>query len=136
MRDTVEITQTTAQSPGRQRCQITCTRVGEPERQRVTYRVTVTNRSDTTVERWALSFVLPTGTHAFGDGTEFDITPDGSTGTHNTPDLFEIEHLGNAYTCAATWPLSPSQDAAVLITLHGPNCHARTAEPQALNVIS
>jgi len=89
-----------------QRCRIDCVRVGEPERRRAVFRLTVTNCSDVVVRRWAMSFALPAGTHAYGEGTEFDIAPESSAAS-GRPGLFEVECLGDAYVCAATWDLAP-----------------------------
>jgi len=84
-----------------QRCQVDCVSMGEPERQRAEFRLTVTNCSDAVVRRWAMSFALPAGTHAYGDGTEFDIAPE-SYAASGRPALFEVECLGDVYVCAAT----------------------------------
>ncbi|MFJ1561550.1 hypothetical protein [Streptomyces mirabilis] len=135
MSETTEVPRSIVRSQTRQRCQIDCTRVGEPERRRTVFRVTVTNCSDTAVQRWALSFTLPAGTHAYGDGTEFDITPDRST-ADSRPELFEVECLGNAYTCAATWDLAPGAQAAILVTVHAPKGDTRSSAPQGLSILS
>jgi hypothetical protein len=118
-----------------QRCQIDCVRVGEPERRRAVFRLTVTNRSEVAVGRWAMSFNLPPGTHAYGKGTEFDIAPEISAAS-GPPAVFEVECLGDVYLCAATWDLAPGARAAVRVTVHGPDCLTRSSRPQGLSVLS
>ncbi|MET7390663.1 hypothetical protein ACFYPT_37750 [Streptomyces sp. NPDC005529] len=134
MRTTAQAPWSNVPSSTGQRCVVHCTGIGEPQRQWATFRLTVTNRSDKAVSRWALSFTLPASAHAYGDGAEFDIIPESST-TNSRPDLFEIEHLGSAYICAATWNLAPGTHADILVTVHGPTCHAQSYEPQDLSIL-
>ncbi|MEW2118989.1 hypothetical protein AB0945_28115 [Streptomyces sp. NPDC005474] len=118
-----------------QRCRIDCVRVGEPELRRAEFRLTVTNDSDAVVPRWAMSFALPAGAHAYGDGTEFDIAPEISA-VSGRPALFEVECLGDVYMCAATWDLAPGAQAAVRVTVHSPNGLPMSSGPQGLSVLS
>ncbi|WP_435224457.1 hypothetical protein [Streptomyces sp. Tue6028] len=131
MSETVEAPRAEVQ----QRCQVDCVRIGEPERRRAEFLLTVTNCSDVMVGRWAMTFALPVGTHAYGDGTEFDISPEISTAS-SRPALFEVECLGDVYVCAATWELAPGAQAAVRVTVHGPNCMPRSFGPKGLSILS
>jgi hypothetical protein len=135
MSETVEV----ERSRSAQRWEIGCARVGEPQPRRAVFRLTVTNTSDALVRRWAMSFVLPAGTHARGEGVEFDIAPEASAAA-GRPGLFEVECLGDVYVCAATWDLAPGAQAAVRVTVHGPNGLALSSSsssgPQGLSVLS
>lgn len=75
--------------------QVECTLVEEPVPGHGVFRVTVTNESDVLVQRWAVSFSLPAGTHAYGDGTEFDIEPE-TSGAQDLPSPFEVDCLGDS----------------------------------------
>ncbi|MHB9863420.1 hypothetical protein [Streptomyces sp. YIM S03343] len=97
--------------------------------------MTVTNTSNAPVRRWAVSFALPAGCHAYGQGTGFDITPE-PRAAGELPALFEVDCLGDVYTCAATWHLAPGAQASLLITVHGPDPAVRPCGPQQLNVLS
>lgn len=99
------------------------------------FRLTVTNDSDVLVHRWAVSFSLPAGTHAHGEGVEFDIDPETSK-AHGLPDLFEVDCLGEAYLCSATWSLPPGEQATVMVTVHGGNRLGTSGGPQGFKVFA
>ena len=99
------------------------------------FRLTVANDSDVLVQRWAVSFNLPAGAHAYGEGTEFDIHPETSR-TRGLPSLFEVDCLGDAYWCSATWLLPPGGQAAIMVTVHGENPLEPSGGPQGFRVFA
>jgi hypothetical protein len=97
--------------------------------------VTVINTSDVVVPHWALGFALPAGTHARGEGTEFDITAD----RHALGDragVFQVECLGDSYVCASTADLAPGAQFVIGVTVHCPGGDARSVRPTGLTLFS
>ena len=131
MTDTLEPTE----SRTRQLWRVDCKLTEELAPGHGVYRLTVTNSSDLLVRRWTLSFELPAGTHAHGEGTEFDIHPEASR-TRGLPDLFEVDCLGDAYWCTATWLLPPGGQAAIMVTVHGGNPLEASGRPQGFRVFA
>lgn len=131
MTDTLEPTESRTQ----QLWQVDCKLIEEPALGHALFRLTVTNDSDVLVQRWAVSFSLPVGTHAYGEGTEFDIRPETST-PRGLPSLFEVDCLGDAYWCSATWILPPGRQAAITDTVHGGNPLEPSGGPQGFRVFA
>ncbi|MEU1520152.1 hypothetical protein ABZ490_49970 [Streptomyces sp. NPDC005811] len=109
--------------------------MGEPEWRRAGFRLRGTNCSELVVGRWAVSFALPAGAHAYGDGTGFGIAPEVSAAGGRRA-LFEVECLRDVYVCGATWDLMPGARAAVRVTVHGPDCRGGSAGPHRLSILS
>ncbi|MGW0949124.1 hypothetical protein ACWD4O_42165 [Streptomyces sp. NPDC002623] len=123
------------QSKAPQLWQVECTLVEEPAPGHGVFRLTVTNNSHMPVQRWTVSFSLPAGAHAHGEGAEFDIHPEASKG-HGLPELFEVDCLGVAYLCSATWTLLPGEQAAIMVTVHGGNVLGPSSGPQGFGVFT
>ncbi|MET9125922.1 hypothetical protein [Streptomyces sp. NPDC004528] len=119
----------------RQLWKVGCALVAEPAPGQGVFRLTVTNESDRAVRRWAVSFSLPAGTHAHGEGTEFDIHPEASK-AHGLPELFEVDCLGDVCLCSATWRLPPGEQAAITVTVHSGNTRERPDAPQGFGVFA
>ncbi|MCF3132749.1 hypothetical protein [Streptomyces olivochromogenes] len=123
------------QSKAPQLWQVECRLVEEPAPGHGVFRLTVTNDADVLVRRWAVSFNLPAGTHAHGEGTEFDIHPETSR-AHGLPDLFEVDCLGDTYLCSAAWSLRPGEQAAITVTVHGGDPLDPSGGPQGFSVFA
>ncbi|MFF3663555.1 hypothetical protein [Streptomyces olivochromogenes] len=123
------------QSKTPQLWQVECTLVEELARGHGVFRLTVTNDSGVLVRRWAVWFSLPVGTHAHGEGAEFDIHP-GTSKARGLPDLFEVDCLGEAYLCSATWSLPPGEPATIMVTVHGGNPLDPSGGPRGFRVFA
>lgn len=66
---------------------------------------------------------------------EFDIHPETSK-ARGLPDLFEVDCLGEAYLCSATWSLPPGERATVMVTVHGGNPLDPSSGPQGFRVFA
>jgi hypothetical protein len=115
--------------------QVDCKLMEEPAPGHAVFRLRVTNDSYVPVQRWAVSFSLPVGRHAYGEGSEFDIRPEASR-AHGVPCLFEVDCLGDAYWCSATWILPPGGQAAIMVTVHGGNPLKPSGVPQGFRVFA
>lgn len=115
--------------------QVSCSPMGKPTRRQATFAVTLTNTCDAAVQRWALQFTLPPGTHSHSEGTEFDITADNPT-PRGGPVAFEVDCLGNCYICAGTGYLVPGAQITIHVTVHCPGRDVPSLEPRGLTVLA